>query len=81
MIAASTCGFRCGHSIAVGLGDGDEIAAQIDALDAIDIEQRRRQRRAKRSIGVGEFAAALPQHVAARAGISACAGLAWIPSE
>ena len=54
MIAASTCGFRCGHSIAFALGDGEEVAAQIDALDAVDVEQRRRQRRRERRVSIGE---------------------------
>ncbi len=49
-----------------GLGDGDEIAAEIDALDAIDVKESRCQRRGQARVGISVLAAALPQHVAAR---------------
>ena len=57
MMTPRICGFSTGQSVAVGLGDGDEIAAQEDARHTV-IEQR--QRRAGGPVGGGEIGGARP---------------------
>ena len=50
----------------VGLGDGDEIAAEENARDAIDAEQAFGQRRARGLVGGVEVGGAALHHHAAR---------------
>src|SRR5215472_6501015 len=65
---------------AVGLGDGDEIGAEEDAADAVDLEQPRRERRLLGLRLVAHVERSLGQHGAAgqefqRGGIGRCLGL------
>ena len=51
--------------LAVGLGDGDEIAAEEDAADAVDREQPLGERRGRRLVGRAVFGRAGAEHDAA----------------
>src|SRR5690349_10703168 len=48
--------------LAVALGDADEVGAEEHALDAVDLEQTRGERRILALVGIGEFERALVEH-------------------
>ena len=64
MIAASTCGFSACQDGVVGLGHGDEVAAQEHPRDARQGEQRAGQRAAFGRGGGGEVGRAVSHHIA-----------------